>query len=133
METNRDSEIYRAYIEARNNKTNVEEVAKKYGISRQTVYEVIKRVKGGDAKKIITCLSYCRNDCVWEYNFKARFMSLPKNKKKETVKELKEIIMEMYAMNMTEVEIAKRLNLNRSTIRHHIHGKRNKYENGNAE
>ena len=115
-----DSKIYRAYIEAKNNKTPMESIMTQFKISRTAIYDVVKRVKQGDVKKIQRSLITCRNECLWQHQFKSLFESLPKDRKLGTVTELKDLIKKMKLAGFPETHIAKKLTLNRSTVRHHL-------------
>jgi predicted transcriptional regulator len=116
----RDAQYYRAYIETKNSNGSVVDLCKELGTTRTTLYEAIKRVKFGDTKAILRALSVARCDILWEHKYKARFLSLPENRKAGTVEELKELIKDMNTDQFTEMMIAKRLGKNRTTIRHHL-------------
>lgn len=115
-----DIAIYKAYVEAINNKTGVESVANHYKIARQAVYDAIRRVKQGNHKKILENLIIARNEILWEYKYRPMYLSLPLNKKTGTVEEVNAIIKSMYTEGFPETLIAKKLKIARSTVRFHL-------------
>ena len=116
----RDAQFYRAYVETKNNGGSVVDLCKELGTTRTTLYEAIKRVKFGNTPAILKALAKARCDILWEHKYKARYLSLPQNRKAGTVEELKELIRDMDKDQFTEMMIARRLDKNRTTIRHHL-------------
>lgn len=120
MRVNKDIKIYQAVIEAKNKKRPVSDVMKEFGISRTAVYDAVKRIKDGDQSAIRRELVKARNEILWEYQFKKQFMVTPKNKRKGTVEEIVDLIKRMSKAGFPETLIAKKLKINRSTVRHHL-------------
>lgn len=114
-------EVYQAYILAKQDpKRTVSDVANSFGITRNAIYEVVRRIEGGNASKIRKCKAQANLDCLWEYKYKARFLSIPKNREKITVEMLKNIIKEMKEDGFTVTQIARRTGKDRSTVLHHL-------------
>lgn len=115
-----DAKIYRAYIEAKSTKRSVSDIAHDFGISRAAVYDVVQRVKKGNGTMIKKCLEEKRCECVWEYKYRAQFLSLPNDRKSGTIDELRAIIRAMEKDRFPVTLIAKKLGVNRSTVHHHL-------------
>ena len=116
----RDAQIYTAYIESKNNKTGMDAVCKKFGLSRQGVYDAIKRVKSGNHRMILKALAEARNEILWTYKYQAMYEVLPKNRKPGTIEELTAMVKSMYTDGFPETLIAKKLRMVRNTVRHHL-------------
>lgn len=119
----RDADIYRAYVTARNEKKTVDWVAKEFGITRTAVYDSIKRVKLGNTAMILKCLKDCRNEALWTHKYKSRFCLLPVNRKFWTIAEVTELIKNMKTDGFSQGLIAEKLGLSRSTVEHHLNKK----------
>lgn len=114
----RKIKIYKAYI-TRGDKT-VEDIAKEFGVDRSLVYKFVNQIKKGNQSKIKTCTEKSRLGCLWEHKYKTIASLLPKNRKKETVNMLKDIINSMSKDGFGAPEIARRLKKDRTTIEHHL-------------
>ena len=115
-----DADIYRAYKDALKDKTPITKLVRVLGVSRTTIYDVVNRVENGNVPMIRKCLEKGRNECLWEHKYQAQFMSLPKDKKADTVAELRIMIRHMKSDGFPDTLIAKKLGLNRSTVEHHL-------------
>lgn len=125
---NRDAEIYKAYLGAKNSKNmTVVSVARSFGITRNGIYEIIRRVEGGNIAKIKSCTERSRLDCLWEYKYKTRYMAIPKDRKEVTVDALIKIIKEMSADKFPIARISRHLRKDRSTILYHLEKNDPKY------
>ena len=112
--------IYQRFLEIKANGGIVGDLLKEFSISRGTLYNAIRNVQNGDTAGLRRCLSGSRLECLWGYKYKARFLSLPKNRSAETVAELQKIIWEMKADDFPIYVIAEKLCKERSTILHHL-------------
>lgn len=116
-----DVQIYRAYLQVKADpKRQVKELLLRFHKSRQTIYEAIKRVEDGDLSRIKTCTAASRLDCLWEYKYKAQYLSLPRNRKASTIRQLRKIIKDMRRDKFPTLLIARLLKKDRSTIEHHL-------------
>lgn len=114
-------EIYKAYIEAKTDKKRtIIQVAKDFGITRNGLYEIVRRIENGNTSKIRACTEKSRLDCLWTYKYKARFLSLPNNRKESTVEMLTKIIKEMKKDKFSVSLIASLIGKDRSTVLHHL-------------
>lgn len=116
----RDSRIYGAFVQTKNGETNMEAVCKSFKLSRQGVYDAIKRVKSGNHRMILKALTESRNEILWQYKYQPLFEALPKNKKAGTVDELTAMVKSMYTEGFPETLIARKLRIARSTVQHHL-------------
>lgn len=116
----KDALIYRALIEARNNNTSINNVCTEFKLSRQALYDVVKRVKSGNHRMIRQALVEARNEILWTYKYQAMFESLPENRKAGTIEELTNMVKSMYTEGFPETLIAKKLHIARSTVQHHL-------------
>lgn len=117
----RDTEVYRAYILAKADpKKTVVSVARELGITRNVLYEIVRRVEHGNTAKIRKCTEKSRLDCLWEYKYKARFLAIPKDRKEGSVLALRALIKEMHTDDFGVSDIAARIGKDRSTIIHHL-------------
>lgn len=122
MRTN-DIKIYKRYLETKEQKGRIGDLLGEFNISRGTLYDVIRRVQVGDTKALRRCLAVGKFECIWEHKYRARFLSLPKDRSATTVKELHAIIWYMKADGFAVTMIAKKLGKERSTILHHLNKK----------
>jgi cellobiose-specific phosphotransferase system component IIA len=120
MAQSKDIQIYKDYVNARATKKPVADVMKKHGVSRNQIYKALRRVQEGDTQKILRCLQNCRNECLWEHKYKARFICLPNDKTASTVDEVHDIIVAMHSDGIPQTLIAKKLGKARSTIIYHL-------------
>ncbi len=117
----RDIEVYRAYILAKADpKKTVVSVARDFGITRNVLYEIVRRIENGNTAKIRRCTEKARIDCLWEYKYKARFLAIPKDRRESSVLALRSLIKEMNADEFTVSDIAARIGKDRSTVIHHL-------------
>ena len=116
----KDAQIYRAYVEAKNAKKKITDVAKQFKITRAALYGSLRRVKGGNHRMILKSLQEARNEILWTHKYQILFDVLPKNRKGATIEEIKEMCKSMYTDGFPEVLIARKLQITRSTVRHHL-------------
>lgn len=115
-----DIKIYQRYLEIKAVKGKVNAIFKEYGISRQTLYDAIRRVQNGDGAALKRCLTASKFECLWEYKYQARFLSLPTNRKVSTINEFRSIISDMKKDGFPASLIADKLKKERSTIFYHL-------------
>ena len=112
--------IYQRFLEIKASKGKVGDLLKEFSISRGTLYNAISKVENGDTAALRRCLSGSRLECLWEYKYKTRFLSLPKDRSATTVAELQKIIWEMKADEFPIYIIAEKTEKERSTILYHL-------------
>lgn len=115
-----DTEVYRDFIEAKARRSGISDILLKHGISRSKLYNIIRSVRHGNSDKIDRDMKKARLTALWEHKYKVRFLSLPKNRMAETVKELRALIREMHKDGFSQHLIAQLLEKDRSTIIHHL-------------
>lgn len=115
-----DADIYRDYMEAKEGVRSISDVLLKHGISRSNLYDIIRRVKHGNPGRIKNDTERGRLAALWEHKYKARYLSLPKNREAGTVAELRDIIREMDAEGFPQMQIAALIGKDRSTVIHHL-------------
>lgn len=121
MAKDRDIEIYQDYLVAKHDpEKTVTDVAIKYGMTRNGIYALVKRIEAGNINKINECLRQARYECYWKYKYEPRFVSLPRDQKQTTVVELKKIINDMVKDDFPVTKIAEYIGKDRATILHHI-------------
>lgn len=121
--------VYKAYIRARYDpKKTVTDVANEFGITRATVYEIVRNIEHGNPVKIKRCIAGSRLNCLWENKYKSQFMVIPKDREKESVKALRTLIKEMHKDGFNVLKIASLITKDRSTVLYHINSK-----NGNSK
>lgn len=116
----KDAQIYNAYINAKNDKVNIDTVCQQFKLSRQGMYDAIKRVKSGNHRMILQALVEARNEILWKYKYQSLFESLPPNRRPGTIEELTGMVKSMYTEGFPETLIAKKLHMARSTVQHHL-------------
>lgn len=112
-------QIYKEYISKPKN-LKVEDLAKKFGIKKAWLYQIIKQVEEGDLKKINVCTESSRLNCLWVYKYKTQYDAIPKGRSKESITLLKKLILAMKKDKFTKSLIAKLLKKNHTTIIHHL-------------
>jgi predicted transcriptional regulator len=113
--------VYRAYIRAKANpKAKVLDVANDFGLTRAGVYDIVRRIENGNVSKIRKCTEASKLSCLWEYKYKARYLSIPEGRTKESVEMLKVLIKDMFVDGFTAHKISSFTGKDRSTIIHHI-------------
>lgn len=117
---NNDAEIFRDFIESKNGNRGIGDVLLKHGISRSNLYDVVSRVRNGNPRKIKRDVEKARLTALWEHKYRARFLSLPKNREASTVVTLRALIHDMDKDGFPQLVIAGRLCKDRSTIIHHL-------------
>lgn len=117
---NKDAEVYRDYIEAKASDRGVGDVLLKHGISRSNLYDIVNRVRNGNPGKIRRDMEKARLTALWEHKYKARFLSIPKNRNAETIAELRALIHDMDKDGFPQLIIAGLIKKDRSTIIHHL-------------
>jgi len=122
MSTNKNEiKIYQAYVLMKTDHSKtVQEVANEFGITRNGVYEIVRRIEGGNVAKIRKCKAEANLQCLWEYKYKARYLALPKDRKESTIKALQTLIKEMAKDTFPVAQIARRIGKDRSTVIHHL-------------
>jgi len=117
----RDVRIYRAYVAAKADpKKTAISVAKEFNITRNGLYEVVRRIENGNVAMIRRCTEESRLDCLWKYKYEARFEAIPKGRKGGSVAALRVLISDMYKDNFPVVRIASLISKDRSTVLHHL-------------
>ena len=120
MTPENEFKIYRRWKEKQG---NIQPILKEFGISRSSLYGIISRIDNGDGVKIEKCLALGRLNCLWSFKHQPKYMSLPENREKNTVLQIKKLIKEMSKDGFSQVSIAELLRKDRSTIIHHLCGK----------
>lgn len=117
----KDIEIYKDYLIAKHDPdVTVTSVAVKHGITRNGLYELVRRIEHGNVTKIRHEMKRARLEIYNKYKYQPRLMALPKNRKPETVVELKKIINIMAKDGFGASEIAEMTGKERPTILHHL-------------
>lgn len=112
--------VYRAYTEAKSDgKKTVTQIAKDFGITRNGLYQIVRRIENGNPSKVRECTEKSRLDCLWEYKYKARFLAIPNNRKESTIEMLTKLIKEMRKDKFSTSAIASLIGKDRSTVLHH--------------
>jgi len=121
MSTVDEIAVYKAYIEAKSDKKKtVTSVATDFGITRNGLYEIVRRIESGNTHKIRTCTEKSRLDCLWQYKYKARFMAIPNNRKEGSIELLTKLVREMNKDKFPTSQIATLIGKDRSTVLHHL-------------
>lgn len=116
-----DIEIYRDYLIAKHDpKVTISSVAVKHGITRNGLYEMIKRMENGNVAKIKQALRDARYKVYWDYKYKARFLALPKDRKPHTIIELRKLINDMAKDEFGVSKVSELIGKDRSTVLHHL-------------
>lgn len=118
-----ETAIYTAYIEAKSSKWKTKTattIAREFGISRNALYGVVRRIENGNPSKIRMCTEKSRLECLWKYKYKARFSAIPNNQKASTVEMLTTLIKEMTKDKFSTSAIASLIGKDRSTVLHHL-------------
>ena len=113
----RDKEIYKAFLLAKEEGESIASVAKRFSITRAGVYLVVKRIRTGNPQRLAECLARAREECLWEHKYSVRHAVLPKKEGRKSSEELKGIVRDMYCDNFSELSIVKRLSLTRTIVR----------------
>ena len=117
----REMRIYSAYLEAKADPDrHVKDLCKRFTLSRNTLYQIVRRVRYGNPGRIKSCTEKGRLQCLWVYKYEMRYLVLPKNRKAGTVLELQSIIRGMRRDKFPIVVIGRLLKKDRSTIIHHL-------------
>lgn len=120
----RDIDIYRDYVLAKSDpKLTVISVAKKHGITRNVLYDIVRRIENGNVAQLRRCTEKSRMDCLWEYKYKPRFLAIPRDRKESTVLMLRKLIREMDKDGFKVSHISTRIGKDRSTVLHHLETK----------
>lgn len=112
-----EAKIYREYINAKRGETSI--IAKKYGVSRAGLYKIVRRVERGNVAMISRCTRASKLECLWNYKYETRILSLNKALLL-TTPELNSVIRQMKKDGFAETDIARRLKKARTTIRYHL-------------
>lgn len=115
-----DAEIYRDYVVSKAASRGISDTLLKHGISRSNLYDIVRRVRHGNPGKIKRDMDKARLTALWEHKYKARFLSLPKNRNAQTVVELRSLIRDMNRDKFPQQSIAALIGKDRSTIIHHL-------------
>lgn len=116
----RDYAIYKLYLESRVNQTSVQNIANMYGMTRQGVHEVVRRVRQGNQAKIRSELVKARNEILWKYQFEPMFRLFPKLKRGLTNPDMKTLVTAMHKAGFPKTLIAKKLDMQRSSIEYYF-------------
>jgi predicted DNA-binding protein YlxM (UPF0122 family) len=119
----RDFAIYKLYLESRINDTSIQNIANMYGITRQAVYDAIKRVRRGNVAKIRSELIKARNEILWKYQFQPMFELFPKLKRGMTNPDMRPLIVSMHKAGFPKTLIAQKLDMQRSSVDYHLNQK----------
>jgi hypothetical protein len=120
-----DIEIYKGWLiakhgEKKHRKTAVQ-VAKDFGITRNGLYEIVRRIETGNMAKVRRCSESSRLDCLWEYKYKPRYLAIPTGRQAFSVSLIKKLIWEMYEEDKFPISrIASLTGKDRSTVIHHL-------------
>lgn len=121
MKMDKDIEVYRAYIAAKSDKNvTVSVIAKKFKITRSTVYDIVKRITKGSPSQLKACTERSRLDCLWQYKYRAQYFSLPKDRKPATIEALKKLVLDMRKDKFAIARISTLIGKDRSTVLHHL-------------
>lgn len=116
-----ESDIYKAFVRAKQNpKQDITALCKRLKISRQHLYNVVKRVRKGDTVKIKLSMEASRLETLWKHKYMSRFLSIPNDRRPETMLELKRLISDMKKDDFPVTEISDRLRKDRSTVLYHL-------------
>lgn len=117
----KDIEIYKDYLVAKYEKeTTITEVAAKHHITRNGLYELVRRIENGNVAKIKQELKDNRYQVYWKYKYEPRYLALPKSRKPWVMAELRKIINDMAEDEFSVSKISELLGKDRSTILHHL-------------
>lgn len=107
MTNNLHKKIYADFLKTiEDKKLTVVMVAKKYGISRQAVYQIVNKMEKGSDKALNLCLQLGRFDCLWRIKYEPLY-SVIKNSRDEGSKlVLKEMVKRMLAEGFSMRQIA---------------------------
>lgn len=118
--------VYKSYFHAKfDPKKTVSDVANEFGITRASVYAIVKHVEKGDPVKVKRCTSNSAFSCLWEYKYKDRFLVIPHDRKNESVEMLRALIKDMHKDGFPVSKIASLIWRDRATVLYHI-----KFKNG---
>lgn len=112
--------IYKAYIRAKATGRSITELAAELGMTRSNLYHHVAKIALGEVWKMNECMAQSRLSCVWEYKYKTRYSLIPKNRLLASIDELQNLIKDMSEDGFTQVQIARFLKKDRTTILHHI-------------
>jgi DNA-binding CsgD family transcriptional regulator len=115
-----DSEISRAYDEAKSSGQSITDLAVRLKMTRNQLYRVVQRVEEGNRARAQICINMGRLDCLWTWMYKSKFEALPKDRKPSTIVKLRAIIKGMEKDGFPVKRIAKILGKDRSTVLHHL-------------
>lgn len=124
-QTKRDVKIYQTYLylaraERSDKNAMVMRMCADFGVSRGTLYQAIRRIRDGNQAKIQKAMEDARLDVMWRYKYQPRYASLLKDRRPDTIRELRDIIRDMDANGFPQALAARLLGKDRSTIIHHL-------------
>ena len=113
--------VYKAYLHAKfDPKKTVTDVANEFGITRASVYAVVRHIEKGDPVKVKRCTSNSAFDCLWEYKYKDRLLVIPHDRKTGSVEMLRALIKDMHKEGFSVSKIASLTWRDRATVLYHI-------------
>lgn len=114
-------EIYKEYVKMKADpKLSAQHVCDKFGISRTTLYDVVRQVRHGNPSRVRRDIERARLTALWTHKYESRFLALPKDRTAATVTELVSLIKDMDKDGFPQTLIASKLRKDRSTIIHHL-------------
>lgn len=123
MQTNKkqdiDSKIYKEFLNIKNKKSKltVIELAKKFNISRQRIYQIVQDMEKGKDEQLDKCLMNGRLACLWDHRYKPRFDVVVKMKRTPEGKEIiKIIVLDMMLDGFSMLSISKFTKLDRGFL-----------------
>lgn len=112
--------IYKDYITAKSQGLTYKQVAKKHGITRTTLYNIVDEVERGNDKKLTQCIDKSFFNCLWEHRYKLRFLTIPEGREAESVEMLCSLIVDMADDGFSISQIAEKVGRDRATVSYHL-------------
>ena len=125
MQTNKKEEklntgkIYQEFLDIRlkKSKKTVVQLAKKYKISRQRIYQIVDENDNGVDTKLGKCLASGRLTCIYKHRYQSRFKPLAKIKRTKEGQELLRVMcLDMMLDGFTILSISEFTKLDRKFI-----------------
>ena len=120
MTQDEELKVYRAFVRAKAKGTPIGKAVKPFGISRQTAYDIVKRIEGGDFAKMNKCVAQGKLECMWKYKYERRFSVIKEGRTAVSVAARKALMREMAEDGFPQTDIARRLGELRGTVIHHL-------------
>lgn len=117
-----ENAVYGRYIEAKlsGGKIDAARIGVNFGISRQRVHQIVQEIEAGNLKKVARCNILSKKECLWEFKYLPRALAIPKNREKESIWMLKNLIWDMHKDDFGVFMIADKLGKSVSVIQHHL-------------